>query len=110
VDYSPVDREWEDSLPNMMNKAKPKKAVALKYEPHKDNAPLVVAKGAGITAEKILELANKYNIKVQEDDALVQLLYQLELNQEIPPNLYPIIAELFAMIYQAEQRMAQNFT
>jgi len=80
-----------------------KKAVALKYDPIKDKAPSVVAKGAGDVATRIVDEATKHKIAIQQDDALVQLLYQLELNEQIPPMLYPIIAEVFAMIYRAEQ-------
>lgn len=80
-----------------------KKAVALKYDPINDKAPHVIAKGAGDIANRIVEEATKHDVAIQQDDALVQLLYQLEINEQIPPKLYPIIAEVFAVVYRAEQ-------
>ncbi len=90
-----------------MKKQPIKKAVALKYEPTKDQAPKVIAKGAGAVADKILEQAEKHDIKIREDKALSEMLYQLEIEEQIPPALYPIIAEVFAFIYQAEQRAGE---
>lgn len=86
-----------------MKKQPIKKAVALKYEPSSYDAPHVVAKGAGVTADKIIEQASRNDIKIHEDQALIQLLYQLDLNEQIPPDLYPIIAEVFTLIYHAEE-------
>jgi len=86
-----------------MNGSSKKKAVALKYEPEVNQAPQVIAKGQGIIAEQIIEKAKENRISIHEDQALVQILSQLELNKEIPPELYSIIAEIFALVYQAEQ-------
>lgn len=86
-----------------------KKAVALKYDPNKEKAPRVVAKGAGDVAARIVEEGTKHDVAIQQDDALIQLLYQLELNEQIPPKLYPVIAEVFALVYRAEQ-MAGNLS
>ena len=84
-----------------------KKVVALDYDKEKDGAPRVVAKGEGMIAEKIIEKAEQNDITVHEDPALAQILYQLELNQEVPSELYPVIAEVFALVYQAE-KMAKD--
>lgn len=80
-----------------------KKAIALKYDPAKHQAPHVVAKGSGYIAEKIIDEAKNNDISIREDKALAQMLFQIELNQQIPPSLYPIIAEVFALVYKAEQ-------
>ena len=79
---------------------KRKRAAALKYEAERDNAPKVVAKGKGLIAEKIIELAQKSQVPIYEDQALANLLTELDLGQEIPPALYPIIAEILAFIYK----------
>jgi len=84
-------------------KKKLKKAIALKYDPSTDDAPQVTAKGAGVVAEKILKKAEKHGVKIHEDQSLLELLYPLEMEEQIPSRLYPIIAEVLAMIYQAEQ-------
>lgn len=86
-----------------MSEQKDKKAVALTYEPNKYQAPRVIAKGTGEVADKIINKAKEHNIKIHEDKALIQLLYQLEINEQIPEKLYPVIAEIFALVYQAEQ-------
>lgn len=76
-----------------------KEAVALKYSPPKDAAPKVTAKGRGIIAEKIIELAKKHDIPIQEDPDLVKILAQLDLEQEIPPSVYQVVAEILAFVY-----------
>lgn len=76
-----------------------KKAVALKYQPKKDNAPRVIAKGKGKVAEKIIEVAREHNIFIQDDPDLIEVLSQLDLNAEIPSDLYVVVAELLSFIY-----------
>ena len=76
-----------------------KKAVALKYRPGEDNAPKVVAKGAGVLAERIIELAREAGVPVEENPSLAELLYRVELNAEIPPELYLAVAEVLAFVY-----------
>ncbi len=86
-----------------MNEKEIKKAIALRYEPNKKNAPHVIAKGKGEVANRIIEQADKHEIKIHEDSTLVQMLYQIDINEQIPYELYPIIAEVFSLIYQAEK-------
>ncbi len=83
-----------------MKKEKPKKAVALKYEKEKDRAPRVTAKGRGDIAKRILEIAKEHNIPVREDADLVEVLSKLDLEEEIPPDLYRVIAEVLSFIYR----------
>ncbi|MBW2030286.1 MAG: EscU/YscU/HrcU family type III secretion system export apparatus switch protein [Deltaproteobacteria bacterium] len=80
-----------------------KKAVALKYDPFLDNAPRLVAKGKGRVAEKILEIAREHDIYIHEDPDIVGILSQLHLNEEIPPDLYVVIAELLAFVYSLDR-------
>lgn len=74
---------------------KKKKAAALRYDPEKNGAPVVIASGMGYTAEKITEAAMKAGIPVYEDDSLATLLTQLKLGTEIPPELYQAIVEIY---------------
>ena len=83
-----------------MKKEKPKKAVALKYEKEKDRAPRVAAKGRGDVAKRILEIAKEHNIPIREDADLVEVLSKLDLEEEIPPHLYRVIAEVLSFIYR----------
>ena len=72
-----------------------KKAVALKYDPQKNGAPVVVASGMGYLAERISEAAMEAGVPVYEDDSLATLLTQLELGAAIPEELYQAIVEIY---------------
>ena len=78
-------------------------AAALGYDPSKTDAPKLMAKGQGDIADKIIELAKEHNIPIREDRALVAVLAKLDLDQEIPPELYHTIAELLAFVYRANK-------
>ena len=76
------------------------KAVALKYDQKKDSAPRVIATGRGEIAEKIMAVARANNVPLYEDKNLVQVLEALDLETEIPPELYRAVAEVLAFIYR----------
>lgn len=82
---------------------KPKSAVSLRYDAARSQAPKVTAKGQGLIAERIIELAREHNIPIKEDPDLVQVLSQIDLNQEIPPHIYQVVAELLAFVYKMNQ-------
>ena len=71
----------------------------MKYQPRSDHAPRVIAKGKGKAAEKIIEIAKAHNIYIQDDPDLIEVLSHLDLNEEIPPELYVVVAELLAFVY-----------
>lgn len=83
------------------------KAVALKYEAERDNAPRVIAKGRGHVAEHILETAQKNSVPVYQDKTLVNMLMALEIDREIPPELYKAIAEVMAYVYKMDKSHGQ---
>ncbi|MDR0306626.1 MAG: EscU/YscU/HrcU family type III secretion system export apparatus switch protein [Chitinispirillales bacterium] len=83
-------------------------AVALRYNEEEDRAPKVVAKGFGLNAEKIRELAVKSGVPVKKDDALVELLAQIDIDREIPPQLYAAVAEVLALVYKASNSLGQQ--
>ncbi len=87
----------------MMEK-KPK-AVALNYDKDTNAAPRVVAKGRGFVAQKIIETARAHNVPLYEDENLVQVLEALDLDTEIPPQLYRAVAEVLAFIYRLNSKM-----
>lgn len=72
-----------------------KKAVALKYDPQKNGAPVVVASGMGYLAERITEAAMESGVPVYEDDSLATMLTQLELGAAIPEELYQAIVDIY---------------
>lgn len=77
----------------------PNFAVALKYDTEKDNAPTVTAKGARLTAEQILKIAQEHDIPIYKDPELVKMLSQIPLGDEIPQELYLAVAEVIAFAY-----------
>jgi flagellar biosynthesis protein len=79
-------------------------AAALQYEQDKDKAPRITAKGKGLIAENIIELARKNGIPIQQDPGLVQILCKLDIDEEIPEELYKAIAELLAFVYSMNER------
>jgi flagellar biosynthesis protein len=81
-------------------KDKDRKAVALKYERGRDAAPKITAKGRGAVADKILALAREHGIPIEKDSTLMEALYRLDLNEQIPEELYQIVAEILAFIYR----------
>lgn len=74
-----------------------KKAAALSYEPG-DEAPKVTALGKGEVAHRIIETSKKNNVPVFENSGLVETLLELELGQQIPPELYSVVAEVLVFI------------
>ncbi len=87
-----------------MDKRKPKTAAAIQYDPKKHSAPVVTAKGSGVIAEKIISLAKQHNIPIREDAALVQVLARLDLDTQIPVELYRAVAEVLAFVYSLNER------
>ncbi len=88
----------------MASKPARKSAVALGYEPAEGSAPKVIAKGDGTLAEKILALAEENGVPIRRDQDLLQVLSRLDLNQEIPPQVYIAVAEILAFVYHSSQR------
>ncbi len=80
-----------------------RRAVALQYSAAEDSAPKVVAEGSGVLADRILDLANQHHVPIREDPLLVQALASLEVGDHIPPELYQVVAEVFAWLYELER-------
>lgn len=81
------------------------RVVAMRYHQDHDRAPRVVAKGAGSVADRILELAREHGVPLFEDRDLVELLSVLELDAEIPSNLYGALAEVLAHVYRVNRQL-----
>ena len=79
------------------------KAIALKYDVAENTAPVVVAKGQGIIADNILEAAKKNYVPVYQNKALTQMLMAIEIDREIPPDLYQAVAEVLSYVYRADK-------
>ncbi len=81
-------------------------AVALEYRPETMVAPVVVAKGRNLIAEKIKQIARWNEIPIIENPPLAQALYKAtEVGQAIPPKLYVAVAEILAFLYRTKSRL-----
>ena len=80
------------------------KVAALKYDKDKNGAPQVVAAGSGYTAQRILQVAMENGIPIYHDDSAATLLTKLDLGQEIPPELYKIVVEIYISLMDTATR------
>lgn len=85
-----------------------RRAVALRYQAEESQAPRVVAKGQGEVAQRIIELAEAHGLHIHEDPDLVALLGALELDTDIPPELYRAVAEVLAFVYRLDKRLGEE--
>jgi flagellar biosynthesis protein len=78
-------------------------AAVLRYDSENDGIPKIVAQGRGQIANKIIELAKTNGIPLQEDSLLVENLIDMDLGDNIPPQLYQAVAEILLMIEEMEK-------
>ncbi len=79
-------------------------AVAIQYDAEKAKAPVVLAKGEDFLAQKIKEVAKENHVEIVENKPLARMLYaNVDIGQEIPPELYQAVAEVLAMVYNTRQ-------
>jgi flagellar biosynthesis protein len=86
---------------------KPLMATALQYDAEKDSAPKVIASGQRKIAEQILAEARKHNIPIHEDPDLTIALAGVNLGEEIPVELYHVVAEVLAYIYRVTNQSSK---
>ena len=82
-----------------------KLAVALEYEKGSREAPRVVAKCRGLIAERIIALAEENDIVIEANPALAKALSGVEVNDEIPVELFEAVAEIIGFVLRARTRM-----
>ncbi|MBZ4642949.1 EscU/YscU/HrcU family type III secretion system export apparatus switch protein [Deferribacterales bacterium Es71-Z0220] len=85
-----------------------KKATALKYDPEKNKAPVVTAKGQGYVAEEILKRAREHGIEIKEDPNLVEALSKIEIYTEIPEELYKAVALILSEVYKINEKFRRK--
>jgi flagellar biosynthesis protein len=83
-------------------------AVAIRYDRDRENAPRVVAKGKGYVAEQLLAIARRHAVPVYQNQTVTQLLMAVELDREIPPELYQAVANVLAYVYRMDGRAAEK--
>lgn len=88
--------------------SKHKIAAAIKYDVETDDAPMIVASGQGTMAEEIIKIAEDNNVPLYEDPHLAKLLSSLEIETEVPPELYVLVAEVLSFVYKLERMKAKK--
>lgn len=81
-----------------------KTAIALQYDPNSDGAPRVVATGKGEIADKILQIAQQNQVPIKQDPILAQALSMVDLDAEIPSELYAVVAEVLGWVYRLRNK------
>ncbi len=79
-------------------------AVAIKYNPG-ESAPKIVAKGRGGVAERILEKGAENNIPIHKDEKLVEELTKIDIGDQIPPELYEVVAQVLVFVSDLDKLM-----
>lgn len=95
--------EHSDQNPSPAGPVERRKAVALRFRPDQHRAPVVLGKGEGLVADRLLEIAHRHGIPVREDPDLVQVLSKLDLNNEIPDHVYRAVARILAFVYESSR-------
>ena len=85
-----------------MDLTKRKTAAVVRYYETTDNAPVIVARGTGAVAEKILQEARARGVAVENDHSLLGHLLDLDLGDAIPPQLYDVMAEVLLLIEELD--------
>ena len=85
-------------------KPKIKEAAALRYSPEKGGAPEIVALGKGEIAEKIIASAKENDVPLYEDEALAHTLNTLRIGDEIPKELYEVVAQVLVFVSRLDNR------
>ncbi|ADD69559.1 FlhB domain-containing protein [Denitrovibrio acetiphilus DSM 12809] len=85
-----------------------KKAAAIRYDKDIDKVPKLVAKGQGLIADKIIAKAKEHDVHITEDKDLVEALSTLDLYEEIPEELYKVVAYLLAELYKINGKLKNS--
>ena len=88
-----------------MKQKRIQKAVALLYDPEKSNVPKVTAKGTGPVADRIIKIAEECGVPLHQDTDLVEVLSRLDIDEDIPPDVYVVVAELLAFVYSVNGKL-----
>jgi flagellar biosynthesis protein len=80
------------------------RAAALRYERERDSAPRLTARGEGVIAEKIIDIALEHGVPITRDPDLLSILSRMDVGEVISPALYEIVAELLVFVYRIKEK------
>ncbi len=83
-----------------------RRAAAISYDPDLNNAPVLAAFGEGYVADKIIEKGKEAGVPVMKDPELASMLSQISLGDEIPPELYEIVAKVLVFVSDIDRKYA----
>ena len=83
-------------------------AVALKYDKDGSGVPRVIAKGQGEIAKNIKDKAKEFDVPIFKNEALASSLLKLDLDEQIPSNLYKAVAEVFIWLMRSENKASKG--
>ena len=89
-------------------RAPKKRAAALQYNPEKDNVPILSAIGEGFVAEKIIETAKEAGVPIVPDANLTSLLAKMSVGDEIPPDLYEVVAKVLIFVSEMDRSYGER--
>ncbi len=84
------------------------KAAALQYDKKASSAPKIIASGSGAIAQKIIQKANEFDVPIFANEALVNSLVDLEIDKEIPQELYNGVVEVFIWLMKNEKKFKES--
>jgi len=85
-----------------------KKAAALQYDPAKDDVPMLTAFGQGHVAERIIDTATQAAVPVVHDARLANMLGQMKIGDEIPPQIYAAVAQILIFLSENDQLFGER--
>lgn len=84
-------------------------ACALKYVAEEMDSPMLIAKGTELIAKKIIGIAKEHNVPVIENPPVARALFKMvDINQQIPPELYKAVAEILMFVYKMKNKNTSN--
>lgn len=98
------NKAYENSNPKI------KEAVGITYDEDKQTTPVVSSKGEGAVADAIVEMANELGIYIHQDEQLLKQLKCLKEGEEIPRELFEVIAQILAFSYLLQGKTPQAYT
>lgn len=105
---SDSDNSTKRDKNNADERFSPDYAVALGYDTQKNMAPVVLAKGEGHIANKIIQIALEQGIEIRQDADLLQILKAVDIDAEIPVEAFAAVAEIISYIYKANSKEPEN--
>jgi flagellar biosynthesis protein len=79
------------------------RAVALRYSLD-DDVPKIIAQGEGSLAKRIIQLAQEQGIPIEENTQLIDVLGSVEVGKSIPPETYPLVAEILSFLFRTNEK------